>query len=110
MYVALPADCRRIAERCGYFFDCAAKIALRLSGTVEALKFTEGHCRQNCPGPGAEILRRNVLASNFFEIVIHVGRCDVLAIALFIDVLEQLLPGQLLTSLDDLRDAPVPHA
>src|SRR5262252_1875240 len=87
MDVALPADRRRIAEPGGDFFDRAAKIALGLSGTVEALQFGKGHCRKNRARPGPEILCRNVLASNFFEIIIHVGGCDILAIALFIDVL-----------------------
>jgi hypothetical protein len=68
MDVALPADRRRVAEPSGDFFDRATKIALGLSGAVEALKFAQGHGRQHRPRPGSEILCRNVFTGNCLEI------------------------------------------
>ena len=90
------------------FSMARANIALGLSGAVEALKLIERHRRENRSRPGAEILGGDVLAGDFPEIVVHVGRCDVLAIAVFVDVLEQFLAGQILARFYDLGDAPVP--
>src|SRR5215472_14129372 len=50
MDVAFAADGRRVAELCRDLFDGGAKIALGLSGAVEALKFIESHRRENRPG------------------------------------------------------------
>src|SRR5215471_14505050 len=80
MDVAFAADGRRVAELCRDLFDGGAKIALGLSGAVEALKFIESHRRENRPGPSTEIFRGDVLAR------------------------------KLLARLDDFCDAPVAHA
>src|SRR3546814_2673514 len=41
------------------------------------------------------------------EVVVDVGRADVVALALLVDVLEQLLTGDVLARLDDPREPPV---
>src|SRR5262249_3835358 len=110
MHVAFAADSRRIAELARYLFNRGAKVALRLRGAVEAFKLIKGHRRKDSSRPGAEVLCRNILAGDFLEIVVHVSRRDILAIAPFVDVLKQFLSGQLLARFYNLGDAPVPDA
>src|ERR1700733_6157916 len=109
MNVAFATDRRCVAKPRRYLFDCGAKVTFRLSGTVEALQFVESHCRQNCTGPGAKILRGDIRSGNFFKVVVHIGRGNVLAVTLLINVLQKLLTGQLLTSPYDLSYSPVLH-
>ena len=73
MHVAFAADGRRIAELARHLFDGGAEVALRLRGAVEAFKLIERHRRQDRARPGAEILRGDILAGDFLEIVVHVG-------------------------------------
>ena len=110
MDVALPADRRCVAEARRDFFDCTAEIALGLCGVVEALKFAQGHGRQHRACPGSEVLCGDIFSGDCLEILVYVGRRDVLAITLLIDVLKQLLSGEFLAGLDDLGDAPVSYA
>jgi len=91
MDVAFAADRRRVAEPSGDAFNSSAKIAFGLGGAVEALKFTESYCRQNRACPGAEVFRGNILSGDFPQVVVDVGRCDVPAISLLVDILDELL-------------------
>ena len=50
-----------IAELARDLFDRGAKVALRLSGAVKALKFIERHRREYRSRLGAEVLRCNIL-------------------------------------------------
>jgi hypothetical protein len=50
-----------------------------------------------------------IRSRNFFEVVAHIGRCNVLAVTLVINVLQKLLAGQLLTGPYDLGYSPVLH-
>jgi hypothetical protein len=96
--------CCRAAPR---LFDCTAQIALGLCGVVEALNFAQGYGCQHRSCPGSEILCRDIFSGDCLEILVHVARRDVLAIALFIDVLKQFLSRELLTGPDNPGDAPV---
>src|SRR5207237_142498 len=51
--------------------------------------------REQRASPGAEVLRGERLARDLSEIRVHVGRSDRLALAVFVDVLKELLAGQL---------------
>ena len=57
--------------------------------------------------PGAEILRRDVLAGDLAQIIVHVGRVDVAPLALLVDVLEQLVARQVAAILDDAGEPAV---
>src|SRR5262249_14647384 len=109
MDVALAADRRSVPEAGGYSRKRRAQISFRLSRAAEGLLLLEHQTCQQGAGPGSKILGRNVLAGDFPEIGVYVGRGDVLQIAFFIDILQQLLSGQVLTALDDLGDSAVSH-
>ena len=108
MHIAFAANGRRVAEPARHFFDGGAEIALCLGGAVEALKLIERHRREDRSRPGAEVLRGDFLAGDFLEILVHVSRCDILAISGFVHVLQQFLSGQILARFYYLGDAPVP--
>ena len=65
------------------------------------------HGGQHGAGPGAEILGRDVAAGDLAQVGVHVGGGHVLALAVLVEVLEQLLAGQVLAGLHDPGDAAV---
>jgi hypothetical protein len=97
MHVAFAANGRRIAEFSRDLFNRGSKISLRLRGAIKAVKLIEGHSREDRARPGAKVLRGDILAGDFLEIVVHIGRRDVLEITRFVHVLEQFLSRQTLT-------------
>src|SRR5581483_9111194 len=105
--VALAADGRRVAELPGYPLDRAHHVPFRLGLAVEALELLQGLGGEDRAGPGAEVLRREVLPGGAAQVVVDVGRIDRVLDAVGIDVLEELLAGQLLAAADDARQAAV---
>jgi len=81
-----------------------------LRGAVKAFNFIQRHRRQNSTRPGPKILGGDVLAGDFLEIGVDIARRDILAVARFVDILKQFLPGQLLASFYNLGDAAIPDA
>lgn len=63
--------------------------------------------RHHRPAPGTEIFGRKLLWGNAAEIFIHIRRTDALTRALFVKVLEQLITGQFLATLDETRQVAV---
>ena len=61
-------------------------------------------------GPRPKVLRRNVIAGDFFEVGVDVAGGHVLRLAILIEVLQQLLAGQFLAGPDDLGDPSISHA
>src|SRR5690606_3677264 len=57
--------------------------------------------------PGAEMLGRETLAGVLADIVVDVLRIDRTAVAVLVDILEQLLARQFLDGAHDARDAAV---
>ncbi len=60
--------------------------------------------------PGAEILGREVIAHALAKEGIHLAGIDAAAMALFVDILEQPLAGQVLASAHQCGEARVPDA
>ena len=106
MNVAFAADRRRVAKPARYVLDSGAKIAFACAALSKISTRSAPSRPERCP-PRSEILRRDVLAGDFLEIGVHVARRDILAISRLVDILEQLLPGQLLARPNDLRDAAI---
>ena len=73
MHVAFTADGRRVAEFARDLFDGSAEMSLCLRGAIKALKLIECHRREDRARPGAEVLRRDILAGDFLQIVVHVA-------------------------------------
>ena len=80
---------------------------LRLRLGIELLHFLERPRRQHRARPGAEVLRRELAAHHLAQVVVHVGRADVLDLALVVEVLEQLAARQFLAAPDDAREARI---
>ncbi len=48
-----------------------------------------------------------MLAGDLAQILVYIGRVDGVSVALSVEVLKQLLPRDVRTALDDLRQSPV---
>src|SRR5438105_6186276 len=107
MDIAAPANRRGVAKMLSHPLDSAQNglFALRLG--VEKLELLQGFGGEFCPGPCSEILGRDFFASDLAQIVIYLRRPDGVSIAIVIEVLEQLIPGQISAVLDNTRETPV---
>ncbi len=79
------------------------------------LVLRRAHAAQEIAGehgarPGAEVLRGEVLAGDFAQVFVDVGGVDGVTLAFFVNVLEELVPGEVFTLLDDACEAAVLQA
>src|SRR5690348_15719398 len=76
MYVTLPADRAGVSKpgchRVNRFHD----VLPRLSYRTERLQLTERRARQHGSRPRSEVFRRELLAANLAQVIIHVGRIN----------------------------------
>ena len=105
--VALAADGGGVAEALRHRLDGADQVAAGLGAGIGGRELLEGKGRQDRAGPGAEVLRREVVPADLAEVVVDIGRVDRLAVAFVVDVLEELLAGNVAAFLDDPGEAPV---
>src|ERR1700704_5285660 len=105
--VVLAAHGARVAEALRHGVDRADHVALGFALALRRSQHKKLPRREHRARPGAEVLRRDVPAGDLAKIGVHVVRRDGLALAGGVDVLEQLLPGQVLALLNDAREAPV---
>src|SRR5204862_5150922 len=97
---------RGVAKMLSHLLDSAQDglFALRLG--LENLELLQGFGGEFCPGPCSEVLGRDFFASDLAQIVIHLGRADGVPIAIIIEVLEQLISGQISAILDNMSETP----
>jgi len=107
MNIAFSADGRRITEPGRDPLDRYLDILLGVRLGVEALEFREGHRRQYSPCPCTEIFCGDIHASNLAKIVVDIRGRYRPTLAVRVDILEQVLPRQLLTGFDDPCYPPV---
>jgi hypothetical protein len=107
MDVALAAHGDCIAELGCHPLDRARHVALGGRLGVEALELAERQRRQHGPRPGAEILGREGLARDLLQIGVHVRRIDLLPLPIVVDVLEEVLAGELLAGAHDARQPAI---
>jgi hypothetical protein len=98
-----------LPSRRGYALDRRAQHLLRAGLRRGRFAFVQRQRRHHGAGPGAEVLRRDVAASDLAQVGVDVGGGDAPHLAVLVQVLEQLLPGQLLAGAHDLRDAAIAH-
>ena len=105
--VAPAADRRRVAEPLGDASRSRATTCVLGLGLRRRRGSNPGApCGgQDGAGPGAEVLGGEVLAGDLAQVGVDVGRADRLRLAVVVEVLEQLLPGQVLAALDDRAPA-----
>src|SRR5690606_4149398 len=107
--VALAADRRRVAEHLGDRFD---DVIDRLR--ARALVLRPGMAGQlACAGqraaPGAVVLGGQLLATDLLEVRVHVVGLDQVALAVVVQVAEDLIAGELQALLDEPRQALIGH-
>src|SRR5205807_5412222 len=107
MDVALLRDGGRITELVGDPGDGANELLLGPARIRRSARLAEESSREDRPGPGAEILGAEILTADLSQVVVDVGRIDGLHLALVVDALEELLPGDVEKPLDDPRHAAV---
>src|SRR2546425_9795936 len=109
MNVAFPANRWRVAENLGHGADRGFDVRLSLLSVLECFLRIEGDRGQNRSRPGPKIFGAEIFAGNFAEVLIDVLRSDVADFAAIIEILKQILAGQILQLGNDFRDAPVGH-
>ncbi len=107
MDIALTANAGCIAQSGGDRFhhtdDRSFGMRRRSAGIFE-LERLRGEQRG---GPGAKIFRSEVFSGDFVQVFIDVGRTDRLAPAFVVEVLKQVLAGQVLAFPDNVRQARI---
>ena len=107
MDVALAAHGNGVAETLRDGLNRARDVALRFGLRLERPKCSQrrgGHQRAR---PRPKIFRGEFGAGDLLEILVDVGRVDQLPLTGFVDVLKELVAGQIAACLDDLREPPV---
>jgi len=103
MIAEAPAYCPMVCD----LFDGADHGALSLRFCIEQLEFLQGESGEICRGPCPEIFRRNLLAADFAEVIIDVGGVDRMSASFLVDILEQLVAGQITAIPDDPRQPAI---
>ena len=107
MDVILAADATSVAESLRGHVNGSNDVALSLAFTLGRPDCAQGFRRQHRPCPRPEILGRDFPAGNLLEVRVHVLGVDFLPFAIVVQVLEELFSTQLLTALNNPRDALV---
>ena len=98
--VAAAGDGRGVAEPVGGLPDRLDDVPLRATLAVGRLERPQRAVRQDRAGPRPEVLRGEVGPGRFAEVVVDVVGTDVADLAVVVDVLEELLAGQVLAASD----------
>src|SRR5689334_7485593 len=109
MNVALAANGCRVTKPARYRLDGATQVHFRLDLARKRSNGAQAHGRQHASGPGSEILRRYLRPSDLAQILIDIRRVDRAANPRLIDVLEQMLAGQILDGSYHPGNTAVPH-
>ena len=107
MDVALPANGPRVAEPVRDPVDDLIHGPFRLAFGLRQRPLSEKSGCADGPAPCAEMLGREVSAGRLADIIVDVLRPDRAAVAILVDVLEEILAGQVLCAANDPCDAPV---
>src|ERR671935_745528 len=107
MHVAFAADGPRVAQAPGDSVDGLNDVSPGLGLRVEGVELPQAARRQDGPGPGAEVLGREVVAADRAQILIDVVRLERAEFAGLVFVLEQELPRQVLAAGDDAGQAAI---
>jgi len=107
MDVALAAHGHGVAETLRDGLNRTGDVALRLGLRLERRERLQRRGGQQRARPRPKILRGEFRSGDVLEILVDVGRVDHLPFAAFVDVLEQLVAGQIAACLDDLCEPPV---
>src|SRR5262249_39927686 len=107
VYVTFSADRWGIPEPCGDVINSLSDVLLGSSLGIELLELKQGKGGKHGPVPGAEIFRGNIFVADVPQVGIDIRRCDVACLASIVEVLEELLPRQVLAGANDFSEAPI---
>src|SRR3954468_21154208 len=99
MDVTLSTDGRRIAELLRHGLDGVEHLFLRFVRAARARLSKQSERLERCK-PGAEVFRGKRPAARFAQVLVHIAGVDRPALAVLVEPLEQLLPGNI---------AAIPH-
>jgi hypothetical protein len=99
--ITLPTDRASVPEYSRHCFDGTEDVAFRLRIRIEFSHFLERASRENRSRPRSKVLGCEVLARGLPQVLIHVGRLDILNLVVLVEVLKELASGQLLTFADN---------
>jgi hypothetical protein len=108
VHVALARDRRRVPQRLRRLADRLDDVAARLALRVARLEGAQRPVREHRARPRPEVLGGDVgAAGRIAQVLVDVLRADVAHLAIVVEVLQQVLAGQLLAAGDDPRQPPV---
>src|ERR1700761_8009942 len=107
MNVALAADRRRVAELLCDLLDGGDDVALRLGLAIVFLELRQSERRQDRPGPGPEILGREILSGDAADVGVDIAGIDGVRSPIVIQVLKEFVTRNVRAALRDRGDALV---
>src|SRR5438270_2589708 len=90
-----------------HFFDRADDCAFSLCFGVEEFELLQGESGEIGRRPSPKVLRRDLLAADFAQVIVDVSRIDRMTGPLLVQVLKQFIAGQVAAVLDDARQPAV---
>ena len=91
MDVALTTDRGSIPQARGHALNRSLNVLLNLRLRIEVLEFLQRQRREHGACPGAEVFGSDIAAGDLAQVGVDVGRGHVLALAILVEILEQLL-------------------
>ena len=107
MHVVLPANCARVAQPPRDLIDRGDDIGLRLFCRLELPQIAQCRGGEGRTSPRAKVLGGDLSARYAPQIIVDVARIHRLPTTVTIQILKELLTGELLTALHDVGDAAV---
>ena len=111
MDVALAADGGCVAETLGNVLDRLDDVSLRLGLGGEGLELLQHGVGENCACPGAEVFGGeagvNGGRGDLTQVIVDVGGINGVALAFMVEILEELVAGDIKTAANDGGEAAV---
>ena len=107
MHVAFAADRGSVAEAGGDGRDGLNDVPFGFGDGVEGAEFAEHIAGEDGACPGAEVLGGEVLAGDLVEVGVDVRGVDGVVVAVVVEILEELVAGDVDAALDDVGEAAV---
>ena len=109
MNIALPANGRRVAKDFRDRFDGVFDVGFSLFLCVELAGSPKRDRREDCSCPSSKIFRGKIFACDLTQILVYILGSDVVRVAFVVEILKEVLTGQILQLQDNLRDPAVSY-
>src|SRR2546421_3071704 len=88
-------------------FDGLSHVFLALGRRIKRAHFLKGAHDKDGASPGTEILRGNVVPTDFTQVGIYMTRFDIAQFTFLVDILEEFMPWQVLAAFDDFGELAI---